>query len=59
MIIYTCYGAARGVTGSCHLVQCGETRILVDCGLFQGDRDASAANANGFLFDLTRSTWCS
>jgi metallo-beta-lactamase family protein len=51
MIIYTCYGAARGVTGSCHLVQCGETRILVDCGLFQGDRDASAANVNGFLFD--------
>lgn len=37
MIVYTCHGAARGVTGSCHLIECGESRILVDCGLFQGD----------------------
>jgi len=28
-------GAARQVTGSCYLVENGETRILVDCGMFQ------------------------
>ena len=29
------HGAAGGVTGSCHLVEAGERRILVDCGMFQ------------------------
>jgi len=51
MIVYTCHGAARGVTGSCHLIECGESRILVDCGLFQGGRDAADANAHDFAFD--------
>ena len=32
-------GAARTVTGSKLLVEADGTRILVDCGLFQGDRD--------------------
>jgi len=32
----TSYGAADGVTGSKHLVEVGGTRILLDCGLFQG-----------------------
>ena len=51
MIVYTCHGAARGVTGSCHLIECGESRIIVDCGLFQGGRDAADANAHDFAFD--------
>ncbi|MDY1546951.1 MBL fold metallo-hydrolase [Luteibacter sahnii] len=51
MIIYTCHGAALGVTGSCHEVECGPSRILVDCGLFQGTRDAAGANRRGFAFD--------
>ncbi|HVI55968.1 MAG TPA: MBL fold metallo-hydrolase [Luteibacter sp.] len=51
MIVYTCHGAARGVTGSCHLVQCGDSRILIDCGMYQGGHEANAANARGFLFD--------
>lgn len=32
----TFLGAARTVTGSKHLLQVGEKRVLVDCGLFQG-----------------------
>ncbi len=32
----TFFGAAKAVTGSCHCVECGEKRILVDCGLQQG-----------------------
>lgn len=31
-------GAVRTVTGSMHMIENGETRILVDCGLFQGHR---------------------
>ncbi|GIX29847.1 MAG: MBL fold metallo-hydrolase [Porticoccaceae bacterium] len=45
------HGAARGVTGSCHLVECAGKRILVDCGLFQGGRDLTAANTTPFGFD--------
>ena len=32
----TFHGAARTVTGSKHLLDVAETRVLVDCGLFQG-----------------------
>jgi metallo-beta-lactamase family protein len=46
-----CHGAAREVTGSCHLIESGGHRILVDCGLFQGGRDAEAANGQPFGFD--------
>lgn len=31
-------GAAREVTGSCHLVTLGDHTIAPDCGLFQGRR---------------------
>jgi metallo-beta-lactamase family protein len=31
-------GAAGEVTGSCHLVEVGGKRVLLDCGMFQGDR---------------------
>ncbi|MGE5946985.1 MAG: MBL fold metallo-hydrolase, partial [Betaproteobacteria bacterium] len=37
-------GAAGEVTGSCTLVESGETRFLVDCGMFQGGRDAQVKN---------------
>ncbi len=30
------FGAARTVTGSCHILKEGDARIMVDCGLFQG-----------------------
>ena len=32
----TCLGGAGEVTGSCHLLEVGESRVLLDCGLFQG-----------------------
>ena len=44
-------GAAREVTGSCHLVQIGEHQILLDCGLIQGPREEEARNRAPFPFD--------
>jgi metallo-beta-lactamase family protein len=44
-------GAAGEVTGSCHLVQVGEKRILLDCGLIQGSPKDEARNREPFLFD--------
>jgi metallo-beta-lactamase family protein len=41
----TPHGAAGGeVTGSAYLVQTARARVLVDCGLFQGGKDADAKN---------------
>ena len=34
-------GAARTVTGSMHVLDTGRSRILLDCGLFQGRRAES------------------
>jgi metallo-beta-lactamase family protein len=51
MIEYRCHGAARQVTGSCHLVTCNERRVLVDCGLFQGSQEVERSNAQPFGFD--------
>lgn len=45
------HGAARDVTGSCHLVECGGKRILIDCGMFQGSRELDEDNADDFGFD--------
>jgi metallo-beta-lactamase family protein len=40
----TFLGAAGEVTGSCHLVDTGTHRFLLDCGLFQGGRTAAVRN---------------
>ena len=37
-------GAAGEVTGSCYLVETSASKILVDCGLFQGNSHASEKN---------------
>ncbi|MBL6974040.1 MAG: MBL fold metallo-hydrolase, partial [Sulfurimonas sp.] len=50
MVTVTSYGAAQTVTGSCHLVKIGSVRILVDCGMFQGD-GGSERNYEPFGFD--------
>lgn len=44
------HGAAQGVTGSCHLIECAGRRILVDCGLFQGGRAIEEENERPFGF---------
>jgi metallo-beta-lactamase family protein len=43
-------GAAREVTGSCHLVRCGDRRLLIDCGLIQGAPADEARNRAPFPF---------
>ncbi|MBV5318887.1 MAG: MBL fold metallo-hydrolase [Desulfobulbaceae bacterium] len=45
------HGAARNVTGSCYLIECLEKRILIDCGLYQGNREMDEENRNNFGFD--------
>jgi metallo-beta-lactamase family protein len=45
------HGAARGVTGSCHLVECAGKRILIDCGFYQGGRELEEDNADEFGFE--------
>lgn len=47
----TFYGAAGEVTGSCYLVDTGEVRFLVDCGMFQGGHDADLKNQRFPVFD--------
>lgn len=39
------YGAAREVTGSCHILRVNDKTVLLDCGMFQGKRsDAEQKN---------------
>jgi metallo-beta-lactamase family protein len=45
------HGADRTVTGSCHLIECGGKRILIDCGLYQGSREIDEENAEPFGFE--------
>ena len=44
-------GAARTVTGSMHLVSVNGTKILLDCGLFQGKRSEAYERNRIFSFD--------
>lgn len=45
------HGADRDVTGSCHLLECGGKKILIDCGLFQGGHEIDEENAEPFGFE--------
>lgn len=40
----TSLGGAGTVTGSKHLLTCGDTRLLIDCGLFQGLKNLRELN---------------
>lgn len=45
------HGAAREVTGSCYLLETDKTRVLIDCGMFQGGSYCEAKNHKDFAFD--------
>lgn len=45
------YGAAKVVTGSCFLITTEKSKILVDCGMFQGNRAMRDLNYAEFPFD--------
>lgn len=47
----TFHGAVRTVTGSQHLLEVNGTRILLDCGLFQGRRQQAFERNRQFPFD--------
>lgn len=47
----TFYGAVREVTGSMHLLETEEDRILLDCGMFQGRREESNQKNRVMPFD--------
>ncbi|MDQ7092967.1 MBL fold metallo-hydrolase [Desulfosporosinus sp. PR] len=46
----TFLGAAQMVTGSCYLLETGGHKILIDCGLFQGNKHIKDKNYNEFPF---------
>jgi metallo-beta-lactamase family protein len=48
------HGAAGEVTGSMHEVEVAGRRVLLDCGMIQGDRHAEARNLDAFPFDPSR-----
>jgi metallo-beta-lactamase family protein len=44
------HGAAREVTGSCYHLELGDAALVIDCGTFQGDREADGKNREPFRF---------
>ncbi len=45
------YGGAQSVTGSNYLLEAGGLKLLVDCGLFQGEYYSSDLNYHAFPYD--------
>ena len=50
MATLTFMGAVTGVTGSMHLLETQGSRVLLDCGLYQGGREEEAHNEDPFPF---------
>lgn len=49
----TSFGAAQEVTGSKHLLEIGDRRVLLDFGMFQGKRQESDAKNRKIPFDVS------
>ncbi len=47
----TFHGAAHQVTGSAHLLEFGDRRVLLDCGLFDSDRMSPESPNRSFTFE--------
>src|SRR3989344_6014643 len=45
------YGGARSVTGANYLLEIGSTKLLVDCGMFQGSKYSEDLNYEKFLYN--------
>lgn len=48
------FGASGEVTGSCYLLEYGDKKVLIDCGLFQGTEMADERSHAAFAFDPTQ-----
>lgn len=48
------HGAAQAVTGSCFELETGVSRILIDCGMFQGPKSERELNYGAFPFPPDR-----
>lgn len=44
-------GGAGAVTGACYLLETAHTKIIIDCGMFQGSRFSEILNSDPFPFD--------
>ncbi len=51
MVTLTSFGAAEEVTGSRHVLETEQVKILVDCGLFQGRREEAHEKNRRFPFN--------
>ncbi|WP_428739395.1 MBL fold metallo-hydrolase RNA specificity domain-containing protein [Sulfurimonas sp.] len=49
MAIVRSYGATQEVTGSCHVLEVDDVKIMIDCGMFQGKEEEK--NAEPFYFE--------
>ncbi len=54
MLTITPFGAAGDVTGSNTVVDFGGEQFAVDCGMFQGEREAQAKNLAPFPYDVSK-----
>ncbi|MEL3889488.1 MBL fold metallo-hydrolase [Ferrovibrio sp. MS7] len=45
------HGAAGTVTGSCYRLEIGNQAVLIDCGMFQGDKTLKQMNYEAWPFD--------
>lgn len=51
----TFYGGAGEVTGANYILEsAGGTRLMIDCGLHQGSKDAERGNWNEFKYDISK-----
>ena len=50
----TFLGATKTVTGSNFLVEAADKKFLVDCGMYQGNRDLEEKNYDDFPFDINK-----